>query len=934
MSELDDLLTTIRGNLDIVDLIRPNLRLDLYGNVYRGGPPGYFDDLPSFVVDPTTQTWMDTDTMRDFSTGFTMGGDCIDFVRHRDGVTHAEALRLLADDLELDHPWDGLADDLASWSERREIEEVLTWVAVYYFFNVSLQERGELADGIGLAHQNIDRLVIGRSSGHLQDDIVEALGHAIQPKASQAGLFAVAEDGALNEVLQGRITFPCWRHGRAARIIGLNPQRRDEGRASFVTTLTKNNDQPHVSELVAADVLYGEDSLAEGGDAVVALDVLGAAAAFQNGFSCLAPPEGRLDTGHHPRLAALSGDLSNLVLIETPGALEAAHAVQVAGGRAYIAIQAEGVSLREAVEQAVTVAQYVQGPDGDPEEEQERETRRPPRFKGEVSELNGRYHDVARNGELTAISSFVIRPSRRIVIDDDEEVVVGDVVCESGLVLPERQFPPRAFSSRKGLQRILRRPDLQWTGSSANLQGIMRLLNAVEVPRTTGTRSIGYCDSLNGPRWVTPQGSLSPLGSERGDDVVYLESGAALAEVINFTPVDEETATEAARGILPRLLELNSSPVVLPIIAWFFAAPLKPRIQKLCGGFPVLFVWGSPGSGKSSLILNVFWPMVGVTDPSPFSCTDTEAAINSHLSSTDSVVVFLDEYKPADLPKKNLELLHRFIRRLYKEETVGRGRREGGVVTRRLAAPLCLAGETRPTEPAIVERIIPAALSKTALENERCLKAFEEIKATGPHLLAASIVRWLLAQDTETDLDLARTETERLVRGRELPPRIRDHLVVLRLGLLHFTGYASAMGVELPDIDIEAAFDGVLEDLLDGGRGVKSGLDFFLEKLALLAAQEKIRRGTEYVVTDEGVLALHLQLCHDVYSENWRHQDGGERLDKKAISRLLRENMDSGGYVRGTQGYGSFDDGRGRAVLIDLRKASERLDVDGFSTHG
>ena len=43
---------------------------------------------------------------------------------------------------------------------------------------------------------------------------------------------------------------------------------------------------------------------------------------------------------------------------------------------------------------------------------------------------------------------------------------------------------------------------------------------------------------------------------------------------------------------------------MLPIIGWYFAAPLKPRIVRRIGRFPILFVWGTQGSGKSTLIMD------------------------------------------------------------------------------------------------------------------------------------------------------------------------------------------------------------------------------------------------------------------------------------------------------------------------------------------
>lgn len=167
--------------------------------------------------------------------------------------------------------------------------------------------------------------------------------------------------------------------------------------------------------------------------------------------------------------------------------------------------------------------------------------------------------------------------------------------------------------------------------------------------------------------------------------------------------------------MLPKLLELNTPEVILPILGWFFSAPLKPRIHKALGHYPILCVWGTQGSGKSSIVMEVFWPLFGIRSAEPFSATETEFALLKLLSSTNSVPVFIDEYKPFDMPKHRRHTLHRYMRRLYTGEVESRGRADQTVVSYRLHAPLCLAGETRPIESALVERIVTANPSNDTL---------------------------------------------------------------------------------------------------------------------------------------------------------------------------------------------------------------------------
>ncbi|HCF61323.1 MAG TPA: hypothetical protein DFS52_25420, partial [Myxococcales bacterium] len=112
--------------------------------------------------------------------------------------------------------------------------------------------------------------------------------------------------------------------------------------------------------------------------------------------------------------------------------------------------------------------------------------------------------------------------------------------------------------------------------------------------------------------------------------------------------------------------------------------------------------------GKSSLCIDIMWPLFGIRDAEPYSATETEFALLKLLTSTRSVPVFIDEYKPYDMQRQRLNTLHRYLRRLYRGETEERGRPDLKVNSYHLQAPVCVAGETRPTEAALLERIVTA----------------------------------------------------------------------------------------------------------------------------------------------------------------------------------------------------------------------------------
>ncbi|MCG8423335.1 MAG: CHC2 zinc finger domain-containing protein [Proteobacteria bacterium] len=302
--------------------------------------------------------------------------------------------------------------------------------------------------------------------------------------------------------------------------------------------------------------------------------------------------------------------------------------------------------------------------------------------KGEVLEDTDHYYVLGREGDPIVISSFQIEPKQRITVEDHGELIDADITTDSGRVYRDVRFPRDAWHSKRNFLKVLQPVDLQWSGSDDNVQGVLRLIASRSVPTRRGTTNLGYLDTQDGPRWVTLDGTLAPTDQPADDKIVYVSSGASLASRVRYQPPSQpDVELAAAATILPALLSLNAPEVILPILGWFFAAPLKSRITKQLGHFPILVVWGTQGSGKSSLIMEVFWPLLGVVSAEPYSATETEFALLKLLSATNSVPVFIDEYKPFDMPKYRRNTLHRTMRRLYTGEVEERGRADQSVVT-------------------------------------------------------------------------------------------------------------------------------------------------------------------------------------------------------------------------------------------------------------
>jgi hypothetical protein len=562
-------------------------------------------------------------------------------------------------------------------------------------------------------------------------------------------------------------------------------------------------------------------------------------------------------------------------------------------------------------------------------------------FEAEPEELDGAIHEDAScyycltpRGETRILSSFTIEPTMRVETEEGELILGYANTDKSGRV-PNLRFPLGAFHSKRDLIRHLPSADLQWTGSDNNVQGLLRVLAKKDVPRRAGTTMLGEYKRGEHHLWLGPGCAIGKEGFIEKPPVVYVPSGASLDKKVRYEPCADEAFHEVARVVFEDLPRANTPKVMLPMIGWFFATPMKPRFMAKVGSFPLLFVWGTQGSGKSSILMEVLWPLFGIEAAEPYSATETEFAMIKTLTSTTSIPVFMDEYKPSDMQRNRLNTLHRFLRRLFRGESEERGRPDLKVNTYHLQAPLCLAGETRPSEGAILERLVTANPLKTTLERGSFKCHFQTLKTVKLQRFAPRYIQFCLGRDFDSDLANARRITEKLLCARKAPPlRVVENVTAMVLGVHLFEEFAAECGFDLPgDLGVEEAVNAVLDDVVETDHGVKNALDHFLEMLGVMAVQRILKPGIHYALVG-GDLALHLESAYDAFRAHAKRIDyDRELVDLKAMRRMVMESRLQGGCVVDESKKVSFGgEARRRAVIIDFAKTHGALSADDFPT--
>lgn len=572
-------------------------------------------------------------------------------------------------------------------------------------------------------------------------------------------------------------------------------------------------------------------------------------------------------------------------------------------------------------------------------------------MRGDVLEGDRHYY-ISRpprrdeNGpQSDRISNFVLRPVEIHHFEDGREVLLADATTDTGQTVTGLRFETRDWNSARSFKNALTSMALCFTGSDMHVQGIRGKVGGGEVPVRVATQTMGVVETAQGRQLLHGGGMLGPEGPVKEPTAVLFSVGSPMAGRYALGAPDVGKARQTLEEAIPHIMGLNLPEVMLPSLGWTIASMFRPQVFKHFGHFPHLSVSGSKGAGKSTLKRQLL-RLIGHGRSEFFDAGTTPFALVRLFSATNCLPVVLDEYRcdGKSIPRHRLEELHRMLRCAYDGYTEIRGRADLETSRFTLTAPVCLIGESRPDDAALTERIVSVRPSRNTIEQGReHRRAMTAVKSLG--LEAVAPVLWQYALSLEVD-DLLRDATrkvketiERLNLEAAVPTRCRDNLAVVLFGLEAWHAFGQHHGLsqilEVDDEVAEAAIVSTVTDLMDGPSGSRDGLDAFLETCSAMAANGVLDHGKHYLVLDHKDSALLCLRLQPVFTKYREHQHRvGEPMKvqgEQALRRLIEENLERGGYIRGISVQTPFDDGRKRAVRIDL-DAIEGLDLEGFDT--
>ena len=569
-------------------------------------------------------------------------------------------------------------------------------------------------------------------------------------------------------------------------------------------------------------------------------------------------------------------------------------------------------------------------------------------IKGAVEEDTDGYYFInkkTRKGDFyeERISNFVLDPKKLVRLDDGQRICC-DVRCVNGMIIRDVIFPDKAFRSSRDLKGELQRRSglIVWNGEDANVGGVIELIMQQPMEEFRGVPTLGYVEVDGKARWVLPDYVLGPDGRVIDSNIIYAPiQQPGLADCIDLSGAELSDAEirVTAQRILPKVFQLNTPDVILPLLGWFCAAAITPIIREMLGHMAILWIWGSQGSGKTSIARDIFWRLCAAVRSEPFSCTDTVFTLINVFSCTSSTPVVYDEFK-LDMPQKQQDAFLRMVRKVYSSENEKRGRPDLRVVDYKLAAPVCVIGEMLPEQPAILERIVCVSPLKHLLD-AKSTREIASVASEPLHLLGAHYIRFVLGRDLRKDIRAAQDimDNELLPTLKEQPPpRIRDNLLIVVIGDYLHRQWCDQVGVKLPDRpQLKSVFKQLIANITESedGGGVKDAFDHFIETLSTYAHLGIIRENVHYAVIN-GMLCIHLESCYQAYLVERRRANQPDVTNGlPALKRVIREKHAQGGYIvkrSHTVRFGGPDGGsrQVRALAIDPDLIPEHVSIDQF----
>ena len=470
--------------------------------------------------------------------------------------------------------------------------------------------------------------------------------------------------------------------------------------------------------------------------------------------------------------------------------------------------------------------------------------------------INNCFYKRSDSGK-TQITTFNVMPTSTIEYADNHEAeytMNAQLVSTNGLKM-SLMLTTSDWVSKSAFIKRLPHPEYVFLGGDVDVSRLFHVLGQIQVPKKVGVRTIGLHEIHNKWHFAAHEGSISADG-ERDD--LLLESDYPL-----YTKLLSEDIPNAneLREIIDLLFKFNGTEIVVPLIGWFVAAFFKERIFKFTRQFPLLFIFGAAGSGKTQTILALKHLFALTTDNIKSIADVTNFTLIKSAASNNTIPLMLDEYKSSTFSVHQVKMVSKLIRAAYNNEAGERGTAGQRIVTYYYKSPIIIAGEQTVSEPAAKDRIIEVHLTK-AMSTPHA-KEFAALQRQPLSKLGRLILNKAIQIDQNQLVSLYEECFDDVPEAYRDRPRVNQAVMLLGLRLLREILEPYKLG-GVVDVAIKKYWEGRVSYIEEEVKlSNKSDVDRILEAINTMAENNRtaLYAGQDFAI-DNGILKLNMRVIY------------------------------------------------------------------------
>lgn len=486
------------------------------------------------------------------------------------------------------------------------------------------------------------------------------------------------------------------------------------------------------------------------------------------------------------------------------------------------------------------------------------------------------------------LTTFVIKPHSIVEFigtEDYEYTINATLVADNGH-RSNVLFSQPDWANKSSLIKKLPHPDFAYIGGDTDVQRIFKVISQIDIPKRTGVKVIGLHKLSNKWYFVSAEGSI---GADGAPGSLLLDSDYYLPTRL----IKEELPSKAElEEILKYLFNFNELDLAMPLVGWFIAAIYKERIFEFTRQFPLLFIFGAAGAGKTQTILNLKRLFCLETDNIKSLADVTGFTLIKSANSNNTIPLMLDEYKASMFNAFQTKMVSKLIRAAYNNEMGERGTASQHIHTYFYRSPIILAGEQIVTEPAARDRIVEVHMNKIhSAPHLNDFKALlgQPINKLGKMLLLDALN--ISDHEIQSMFHEAYDEVPEYFTDR---PRLNQAVVGLGIKLLSRTLAPFELDVQVEETWKEYMRKRSTQTIMEQRESKKSDVDRILDTISNMPdvdSKYAVSKNYEYKINEgKGIIYLHMRVLYGrflKYCEEYKAE--AEAMNYTSFSKLVQK---------------------------------------------